>query len=117
MRTLLVSRFEKVRTTIQLWVDCASSPAGYIRRGGRTNRSIKVKRLIVSSVVAGCLVGISAQSASADPAVPNGDNCAGVFVSGAAAPGFGAQVSTTAHAQLVDNFGLANCGQTSGQNP
>ena len=76
-----------------------------------------MKRLIVSCVAAVCLVGISAQSASADPAAPNGANCAGVVVSGAAGPGFGAQVSTAADAQLVDNFGLANCGQTSGQNP
>lgn len=56
--------------------------------------------------------------ASADPASPpNGHNCAGVIVSQSAGPGFGHVVSDAAHQQLVDNFGLADCGQTNRKNP
>jgi hypothetical protein len=65
---------------------------------------------------AGLLVVSGATVASAAPA-PNGHNCAGVVVSGAAGPDFGPAVSSAAHLQAVDNFGLANCGQPDRQNP
>lgn len=54
--------------------------------------------------------------ASADPA-GNGHNCAGAIVSSVAGPGFGEAVSAAAQAQVVDNFGFANCGQTDRNNP
>jgi len=44
-------------------------------------------------------------------------NCAGAVTSSLAGPGFGAAVSFFAQLQAVDNFGLANCGETEGQNP
>ena len=43
--------------------------------------------------------------------------CAGSVVSRLAGPAFGPVVSGAAHAQLVDNFGFANCGQTNRDNP
>lgn len=48
---------------------------------------------------------------------PNNNNCAGVVVSSLAGPGFGGQVAAAAHLQLVDNFGLASCGDNPRQNP
>jgi hypothetical protein len=44
-------------------------------------------------------------------------NCAGAVVSSVAGPGFGQGVKGAAQAQLVDNFGLRNCGMAQGQNP
>ena len=44
-------------------------------------------------------------------------SCAGTTVSSLAGPGFGGGVSTAAQGQLVDNFGLADCGQTNRNNP
>jgi hypothetical protein len=55
----------------------------------------------------------------APPAGAEGEdhNCAGAFVSSLAGPGFGGAVSSAAHLQLVDNFGLANCGLPPRNNP
>jgi hypothetical protein len=48
------------------------------------------------------------------------NNCAGAASSAGAqalGAGFGSLVSGFAQEQFVDNLGLANCGETSGQNP
>ena len=70
--------------------------------------------LVITAVFAGA-VAIPA-TAWADPG-PNDHNCAGAAVSGLAGPGFGQVVSSAAHQQSVDNFGLANCDQTNRNNP
>lgn len=44
-------------------------------------------------------------------------NCAGAITSSVAGPALGPAVAAAAQAQVVDNFGFANCGETSGQNP
>jgi hypothetical protein len=54
------------------------------------------------------------------PSATMGDhNCAGAVTSSLAGPGFGPVVASFAQQQLVDNFGLADCGLNSGvrQNP
>jgi hypothetical protein len=74
------------------------------------------KGLLVLAVCASMLA-VGSGTATADPSAINGSNCAGVAVSGLAAPGFGQFVSGFAQAGLVDNFGLADCGQPPRRNP
>ncbi len=75
-------------------------------------------RLIKIALVSAAVLGLTAGTAQAD-----GDdhNCAGAASSTLAQalpPGtFGAIVAGAAQAQAVDNFGLANCGDTNRQNP
>lgn len=73
-------------------------------------------RFAALTVMIAGLSAATATSASAAPP-PNGHDCAGDVVSSSAGPGFGAAVSDAAHAGLVDNFGLADCGQTNRNNP
>ena len=68
-------------------------------------------------VAVGALLLLGGSSAGADPGQVNGHNCAGAVVSGFAGPGFGQLVAAAAHAQLVDNLGIRNCGQANGNNP
>jgi hypothetical protein len=74
-------------------------------------------RRITTALAAAALLGGGAGIAAAagDPGADH--NCAGATVSGGAGPGFGQVVAGAAHAQLVDNFGLANCGRPPRQNP
>lgn len=58
---------------------------------------------------------VVAQEQGADPGDEH--NCAGEVVSSLAGAGFGQLVSTLAQAQLVDNLGLADCGQEHRNNP
>jgi hypothetical protein len=44
-------------------------------------------------------------------------NCAGAITSTFAGPGFGGAVAAAADQQVVDNFGLADCGQDNRNNP
>ena len=74
-----------------------------------------MKKVFVGALAAAALV-MGASPASAD-ANFNDHNCAGAVVSSVASPGFGAGVAAAAHAQLVDNFNLRNCGAAPGQNP
>jgi hypothetical protein len=74
-----------------------------------------MKKAILTAVIVAAAV--TAAPAGAEVPPPNGHNCAGVLVSGVAGPGFGVIVSTAAHFQAVDNFGLANCGQPPRKNP
>ncbi len=59
--------------------------------------------------------------ATAPPAVaapkPNDHNCSGTVVSSLAGPEFGPLVAGFAQAQLVDDFGFANCEQPPRSNP
>jgi opacity protein-like surface antigen len=73
-----------------------------------------VKKALLGAIAAAF---VAAPPAAADPPAPNGHNCAGVVVSGAAGPGFGQFVAFFAHQQAVDNFNLANCGNTNRKNP
>jgi hypothetical protein len=75
-----------------------------------------MKRVWAVVGCAGLLLVSGATVASAAPA-PNEHNCAGVVVSQLAGPDFGPAVSTAAQEQVVDNFGLADCGQTNRGNP
>ena len=59
----------------------------------------------------------SIQRLGGPPSAAERHNCAGSVVSSIAGPGLGQRVATSAHQQLVDNFRLANCGQTNRQNP
>ena len=68
------------------------------------------------AIVTIAALGAAAGAASAGP-TPNGHNCAGAAVNQLAGPGFGSFVSGSAHQQLVDNFGLANCGAPPRNNP
>ena len=68
------------------------------------------------TILAIAALGGAAGAAAAGPS-QNGHNCAGVVVSGLAGPGFGSDVATAAHGQVVDNFGLADCGQDNRNNP
>ena len=65
---------------------------------------------------AGTAVLLSAGPATAAPPA-NGHDCAGQVVSDSAGPGFGQVVAGAAHEQTVDNFSLADCGQTNRNNP
>jgi hypothetical protein len=76
-----------------------------------------MRRKTVIATIAALALGLGAQ-----PAFAQGEehNCAGVFVSAAAStfgPVFGEAVTGLAHAQAVDNFGIANCGEPPRQNP
>lgn len=75
-------------------------------------------RLVKIALVSATILGISAGTAHADGAA---HNCAGAgssFLAQALPPGeFGAIVSFFAGLQAVDNFGLANCGNTNRNNP
>ena len=75
------------------------------------------KRLLAVLALTGALVSLPIGSASANPASINGHDCAGFVVSSLSGPGFGQAVSAAAHDQVVDNFGLADCGQTNRNNP
>lgn len=74
------------------------------------------KRLMTGLLAGAVATLLVVGPAAADPQ-PNGHNCAGFVVSGAAAPGFGTGVAAAAQLQGVDNFGLANCGAPPRQNP
>lgn len=74
-----------------------------------------IRSIALAALVSGLCLAAPAV-ASADPP-PGGHDCAGLVVSSLAGPGFGAAVSAAAHDQLVDNFGLADCGQTNRNNP
>ena len=74
------------------------------------------------ALVAGAALAVAAAlpgfvSPSATLADGDDHNCAGAVTSSLAGPGFGDLVAFYAHLQFVDNFGLANCGDTEGQNP
>jgi hypothetical protein len=58
---------------------------------------------------------VVAQEQGADPG--DDHNCAGEAVSSLAGAGFGQLVSTLAQLQVVDNLGLADCGQEHRNNP
>jgi len=75
------------------------------------------RRLFALVIAAAMLTGTAVGSTASEV---NNHDCAGTVsaaLAQALGPGFGAAVSTAAQAQAVDNFGLANCGDTSGQNP
>ena len=72
---------------------------------------------ILALLITAFAFAASTGTASADPAAINGHNCAGAVVSSVAAPGLGAVVSALADAQVVDNIGLADCGQDNRNNP
>ena len=65
---------------------------------------------------AGLLLGSGIGVAAAAPVLDE-HNCAGSVVSQAASPEFGPVVAAAAEEQLVDNFGLADCGQINRNNP
>jgi hypothetical protein len=73
-------------------------------------------RALAVTALAAAAVVLGGAPASADPSTPTGHNCAGFAVSGVAGPGFGADVASAAQLQVVDNLGLANCGQPPRQN-
>jgi hypothetical protein len=75
-----------------------------------------MKRVLAVVGCTGLLLGSGMGVASA-AAGPNEHNCAGAVVSQAASPAFGPVVAAAAQAQLVDNVGLADCGQTNRNNP
>jgi len=68
----------------------------------------------ITLAVAAAVSGFSV--AAADP-VENYHNCAGADTTFFSGPGFGQIVAAFAQAQLVDNFGSANCGETNRKNP
>ena len=76
-----------------------------------------MQRLIVALFILSILFVSVAGSALAQDTPGDTHNCAGVVTSSLAEPGFGQIVASFADLQLVDNFGLANCGDTSGNNP
>jgi hypothetical protein len=73
-----------------------------------------MKRIAVT-LMALAMLGAGAGVATAGPGDQH--NCAGTVVSGLAGPSFGPFVSSFAHVQQVDNFGLANCGRPERNNP
>ncbi|MCC7360321.1 MAG: hypothetical protein IT317_12630 [Anaerolineales bacterium] len=78
-----------------------------------------MKKLVTLSIVLALLLG-TARLALAEGPTPNGHNCAGVVVKSNNLdwPGpMGPLVAEYAHLQLIDNLGLANCGNANGQNP
>jgi hypothetical protein len=75
-----------------------------------------LRRTLIAAATIASAAALSTTAATADPP-RNGHNCAGLVVSDSAGPGFGLAVSAAAHQQLVDNFGLANCGQDNRNNP
>ena len=74
-------------------------------------------RQIVGFVLSVLLIYTTSYASPQRPTEVNDHNCAGAVVSSLAGPGFGAQVASLAQLQVVDNLGLANCGDTSRQNP
>ena len=86
------------------------------RKNRGINSAWKAVAILASSA---SLIGVTigAHAAGADPGAPNAHNCAGVIVSSFAAPGLGAQVALLAHLQVIDNFGIADCGQVNRNNP
>jgi hypothetical protein len=76
---------------------------------------IAARPLVLTVMLVG-LSGATIGSASAAPRMSEHD-CAGDAVSSAAGPGFGGLVSALAHLGLIDNIGLADCGQTHRNNP
>ena len=77
-----------------------------------------MKHLVIALWVCCLLSPFALTSALAqDGPTRNGNNCAGIMVSGLAGPGFGALAAASAHQQLVDNFGLASCGDNPRRNP
>ena len=75
-----------------------------------------MRKCLTLLLTAGALMGLTAVPASADVAI-NGHNCAGAVVSSLTPPGIGPLVSQLAQAGVVDNLGLADCGQTNRNNP
>ena len=76
-----------------------------------------MRRLIRFPLIASLALAASGPASANDSPPPNGHNCAGVVVGSLAGPGFGGTVAAAAHAQAVDNSGLANCGNTERKNP
>jgi len=78
-----------------------------------------MKRFCVLTIIAALML-VPVQTALAEGPIPNGHNCAGVIVKGNNQnwPGpMGPIVSEYALLQLIDNLGLANCGNANGSNP
>ena len=69
------------------------------------------RSLVVAAAVFGVALLSAVSPAHADGPTPNQKNCAGVATSELAGPGFGTIVQYFAQLQLVDNFGLAACGE------
>jgi hypothetical protein len=82
-----------------------------------TKEERKMRRFITILFMLSILFSGIAGPALAQPTPGPSHNCAGAVTSSLAGPGFGQLVAGFAHLQLVDNFGLANCGNTSGNNP
>lgn len=89
---------------------------------------IRVAEVVLVVLVAGFVAGCGGSSSPTQPTsvsaaqVPlNDHNCAGstttIFVGALGGAGFGDAVSDAGQAQLVDNFGSANCGAPPRQNP
>ena len=77
------------------------------------------RSLAIWAVVAMLFVSTTGAVVAQEQGATPGDehNCAGEVVSSLAGPSFGQLVSTSAQAQEVDNFGLADCGQEHRNNP
>src|SRR4051812_746976 len=73
--------------------------------------------LAVAALMAAMIMALAGPVWAQEGPTPNGHNCAGTVVSSSAGPGFGQIVSDAAHQQAVDNFNLANCGNTERKNP
>lgn len=76
-----------------------------------------MRKLVAAASVAALSIIMLTGPAGADG---SDHNCAGAISSTLAqdlGPDFGATVSDFAKAQLVDNFGLRNCGAANGRNP
>ncbi len=76
-----------------------------------------MRKLLSGAFIAALSIVVLTVPAAADG---SDHNCAGAVSSTLAqalGPGFGAVVSEAAQFQVVDNFGLRNCGAANGQNP
>jgi hypothetical protein len=74
-------------------------------------------KLLAAAFIAALSIVVLTGPATADG---TDHNCAGKTSSTLAqalGPDFGAAVSAAAQSQLVDNFGLRNCGAANGRNP
>ena len=77
-----------------------------------------MKRYILTLILVSLLlISLTSTVFAQDGPALNENNCAGAITSSLAAPGFGHLVASFAHAQLVDNFGLASCGDNPRNNP